>query len=259
MLKSCYGIFFILVLTSCASRINLTKVDKEDFNNLVESNRIQKVPGWMACQDDNNVHDASYYYNFYGISLDEVYQHLKYLRASKSFKDGHYSYEQMTTDSDGQKLVTKLDGTANLYDWQITVCDYHQLKQKIKRKGKDSDSRALSVQRRSIVSVKVVPHRVIAWFLENYKISTHKMKYDLDKINEEVKYLGKVVYYCVNDKCSFKRDPNYISSYPVNIVKVYTADFTGGFRLILNYGYIIDSLNKINDDNKLNKFYGKFK
>ncbi len=52
-------------------------------------------------------------------------------------------------------------------------------------------------------------------------------------------------YYCVDDKCSWKKQTDYISSWDINIVKKYTREFTGGLKYILNYGYILDAIKEI--------------
>ena len=111
----------VLILTSCATSLKLTKVDKEDYLQQVKYGNIMKRPGWFSCFDDKDIQESSEYYHMYNITMSEAEQYAGFLKTNNEYYDGHYRYNQMTTTGEGHKLVTRDEGRANLYDFKISI------------------------------------------------------------------------------------------------------------------------------------------
>lgn len=247
-------LIFLSILTSCASRSNLDYSPSE-YQRMIRVGAIEKVEPYFTCFKDHQLQKDAVYYNFYNMTVEQVYAYAEYIDEGFSVENGAYRYDTLIKNNNSTHIKTRVAGQANLYDKQIALCTNAALVRNINnRKHVDYSSRFNVYEGYFNITLKIVPNSIIERFLKD-KISYNKIIQELNNINEKHKANDKIELFCVDDKCVWRKQKDYISSYNVNIVKHYTRNYTGGFKYNINYGYVADMLERIGTDNKLKSLY----
>lgn len=237
-------LLFLMILTSCASTSNNYKYTKYHYQELKNEGKIAVVPSYMACHDNEDLQKESVYVNFYGLTDDKVIRFTSHIPDFSMELSGVYNYTKVVKNNDQIFSTEYADSKAHIFNWKIAVCDSAYLYRKIKERNYAA-SKKIFLPSRKIITLKIVPNRVIEDFMKG-KYSTKILENELSQVNKKFKnFKGKGNLICINDKCFLKKNKTLNTSYKINIEKVYTPEYTGGFFLNLNYAYILDSIKYI--------------
>jgi hypothetical protein len=243
--KLSFTLFFLMTIVSCSS-VTTYNYTEDEFKDFLKVGAIEKVKPDFTCFKDNQLQTRAIYYNFYNMTVEQVYAYAEYIKEDFSIEGGHFKYDTMTINEGGTLLHTRVNGHANLYDKQIAVCTNAALVRRLNRRRHLDYSKRFPVHQTHFnISVKLTKNFVLDKFLKN-KILNDKINSDLIKINKNAPHSGpKLEYYCLDDKCNYRKQSTFISERRINIKKEYTRDYLDGAKVLLNYGYISEAVKYI--------------
>lgn len=237
-MKLSISIAILATLVSCSSLTTYTYTEDE-FKDFLRVGAIEKVKPDFTCFKDDQLQTKAIYYNFYNMTVEQVYAYSEYIDEGFSFENGAYRYDTVIENNHNVHMKTRVAGQANIFDKQIALCTNAALVRNLKnRRNLDYSNRFSVYETYFNVSVKITKNFVLDKFLKD-KILIDKINSDLIKINKNAPHSGpKLEYYCLDDKCILKEQSDYISETRINIKKEYTRNYLDGAKATINYAYI---------------------
>ena len=134
--------FIILwLIASCSSLTNYTYTEDE-FKDFLKVGAIEKVKPDFTCFKDDQLQTKAIYYNFYNMTVEQVYAYSVYLKENFSRENGYFRADTLVTSEKGALFKTSVSGHANLYDKHIAVCTNAALVRNLNnRRGLDFSKR----------------------------------------------------------------------------------------------------------------------
>lgn len=236
----------LFILGSCASKTSYYegKYSKADFDYRVRIGDIHQVKDTFACKRNYKRRDREWehnvYWNFYDMSLEDVTRYSIHIGRDLSIIPGNYHYKKVTTSDKGYRSQTMTQEQMQLFDKELSFCNRHEL---LKRMTERTNLRwpKNKIKGKKIITVKIVPKGILEDFKKSH-VDYKQMIHEMNLVNKGHTTFSNLLYFCLDDSCKRIWVDRQQSSYPVNIIKRWTARKNKGVRSTINYGLTLDAM-----------------